>query len=68
MTVSKVTVRPKNDVVQIRLSASDKAELLRAADALGLSLSAWIWMVLLTEARLAMGGRVAGNSGRRGGR
>jgi antitoxin component of RelBE/YafQ-DinJ toxin-antitoxin module len=43
--------RPKSEVVQIRLSAADKADLLRAAEALGLSLSAWIRMVLLTEAR-----------------
>ena len=42
---------PKSEVVQIRLSAADKAALLRAADALGLSLSAWIRMVLLAEAR-----------------
>ena len=41
----------KSAVVQIRLSAADKAELLRAADGVGLSLSAWIRMVLLTEAR-----------------
>lgn len=47
---------PKSEVVQIRLSAADKAALLRAADAFGLSLSAWIRMVLLAEAR----------SGRRG--
>ena len=42
---------PKSDVVQIRLSAADKADLLRAAEMKGLSLSAWIRMVLLTEAR-----------------
>ena len=60
--------RPKSEVVQIRLSAADKADLLRAAEALGLSLSAWIRMVLLTEARAATGGRSTGTSGRRGGR
>ena len=43
--------RTKGAVVQIRLSAADKAELLRAADGVGLSLSGWIRMVLLTEAR-----------------
>ena len=42
----------KSAVVQIRLSAADKAELLRAARGVGLSLSAWIRMVLLTEARV----------------
>ena len=41
----------KSAVVQIRLSATDKAALQRAADDIGLSLSAWIRMVLLTEAR-----------------
>jgi hypothetical protein len=64
----KGTVSAKSEVVQIRLSAADKADLLRAADALGLSLSAWIRMVLLTEARAATGGRSTGTSGRRGGR
>lgn len=68
MTTSKGTVRPKSEVVQIRLSAADKEDLLRAAAALGLSLSAWIRMILLTEARSATGARAAGNSARRGGR
>ncbi len=58
----------KNEVVQIRLSAADKADLQRAADMKGLSLSAWIRMILLTEARPAAGGRANGNSARRGGR
>lgn len=58
----------KKEVVQIRLSAADKADLLRAAEMKGLSLSAWMRMVLLTEARPATGGRAALNSGRRGGR
>ena len=49
----KSTAGPKREVVQIRLSAADKADLLRAAHAFGLSLSAWIRMVLLTEARRA---------------
>lgn len=47
----KSAVSSKSEVVQIRLSAADKAALLRAADGLGLSLSAWIRMVLLTESR-----------------
>ncbi len=47
----KGSARHKSEVVQIRLSASDKADLLRAADAFGLSLSAWIRMVLFAEAR-----------------
>lgn len=41
----------KSDVVQIRLSPADKADLLHAAEMKGLSLSAWIRMVLFTEAR-----------------
>ena len=45
---------PKGAVVQIRLSAADKAELLRAAEGVGLSLSAWIRMVLLTEVRVGV--------------
>jgi hypothetical protein len=52
-------VSPKDEVVQIRLSAADKAELLQAADGVGLSLSAWIRMVLLAEARASL------SSGRR---
>lgn len=47
-------VSTKSEVVQIRLSGADKDELLRAADRVGLSLSAWIRMVLLTEARASM--------------
>jgi antitoxin component of RelBE/YafQ-DinJ toxin-antitoxin module len=47
-------VGTKSEVVQIRLSGADKDELLRAADGVGLSLSAWIRMVLLTEARAGM--------------
>lgn len=47
----KGSVSSKSEVVQIRLSAADKADLLRAADTRGLSLSAWIRMVLLAEAR-----------------
>ncbi len=43
--------RTKGAVVQIRLSAADKAELLRAADGVGLSLTGWIRMVQHTEAR-----------------
>jgi hypothetical protein len=50
----------KGAVVQIRLSVADKAELLRAAEGVGLSLSAWIRMVLLTEARAGV------HTGRRG--
>ena len=52
----------KGAVVQIRLSETDKAELLRAANGLGLSLSAWIRMVLLSEAR------ARANTGRRSSR